>query len=151
MNKIQLKILNKKMGREIPLPHYATKGSAGLDLRACLAEPIILPSGKTTLIPTGFAIHIGEPGLAAMILPRSGLGHKHGIVLGNLVGLIDSDYQGEILISCWNRGEEPFTIQPGERIAQMVFVPIVQVGFELVSSFEETVRSTGGLGSSGYR
>ncbi|MEK6731029.1 MAG: dUTP diphosphatase [Pseudomonadota bacterium] len=151
MNKIQLKILNKKMGREIPLPHYATKGSAGLDLRACLDEPIILPSGKTTLIPTGFAIHIGEPGLAAMILPRSGLGHKHGIVLGNLVGLIDSDYQGEILISCWNRGEEPFTIQPGERIAQMVFVPIVQVGFELVSSFEETVRSTGGFGSSGYR
>ena len=151
MNKIQLKILNKKMGREIPLPHYATKGSAGLDLRACLDEPIILPSGKTTLIPTGFAIHIGEPGLAAMILPRSGLGHKHGIVLGNLVGLIDSDYHGEILISCWNRGEEPFTIQPGERIAQMVFVPIVQVGFELVSSFEETVRSTGGFGSSVYR
>jgi dUTP pyrophosphatase len=151
MNKIQLKILNKKMDREIPLPHYATKGSAGLDLRACLDEPIILRPGETTLIPTGFAIHIGEPGLAAMILPRSGLGHKHGIVLGNLVGLIDSDYQGEILISCWNRGEEPFTIQPGERIAQMVFVPIVQVGFELVSSFEETVRSTGGFGSSGYR
>ena len=151
MNKIQLKILNKKMGREIPLPHYATKGSAGLDLRACLDEPIILQPGETTLIPTGFAIHIGEPGWAAMILPRSGLGHKHGIVLGNLVGLIDSDYQGEILISCWNRGEEPFTIQPGERIAQMVFVPIVQVGFELVSSFEETVRSTGGFGSSGYK
>ena len=113
MKNIQLKILNKKMGREISLPHYATKGSAGLDLRACLDEPIILQPGETTLIPTGFAIHIGESGLAATILPRSGLGHKHGIVLGNLVGLIDSDYQGEILISCWNRGKEPFTMQHG--------------------------------------
>ncbi len=149
MKNIQLKILNKKIGREIPLPHYATKGSAGLDLRACLDEPVILQPGDTYLIPTGFAIHIGEPGLAATLLPRSGLGHKHGIVLGNLIGLIDSDYQGEILISCWNRGKEPFIIQPGERVAQMVFVPVFQVDFELVTAFEETARSDGGFGSSG--
>lgn len=147
--KIQLKILNSKLGKEIPLPHYATDGSAGLDLRACLNEPLQLMPGATQLIPTGIAIYIADPNLAAMILPRSGLGHKQGIVLGNLVGLIDSDYQGELLISCWNRGVDHFTIQPGERIAQLIIVPVVQAQFEMVSEFVATQRGVGGFGHSG--
>lgn len=147
---VQLKILNAKLGKEIPLPEYATHGSAGLDLRACLDEPLsILPDAKPALIPTGLAIHIGNPALAAIILPRSGLGHKHGIVLGNLVGLIDSDYQGELMISCWNRGREPYTIQPGERIAQLMIVPVVQAQFEVVSSFQASLRAEGGFGHTG--
>jgi dUTP pyrophosphatase len=150
MQKIQLKILNKKVGRDFPLPQYATQGSAGLDLRACVDEPIILNPLDTTLIPTGIAIHLKDPTLAATILPRSGLGHKHGIVLGNLVGLIDSDYQGEILISCWNRGKNTFTIQPGDRIAQLIIVPIIQVSFDIVSEFEDSDRGTGGFGHSGH-
>ncbi|MFN3236154.1 MAG: dUTP diphosphatase [Pseudomonadales bacterium] len=149
MTSIQLKVLNEKIGTEFPLPTYATEGSAGLDLRACLAEAIQLEPGDTTLIPTGLAIFIENPQLAAMILPRSGLGHKHGIVLGNLVGLIDSDYQGELMISCWNRGTSSFEIQPGERIAQLVLVPVVQAEFEVVTEFAATNRGTGGFGSSG--
>lgn len=147
--KIQLKILNARLGKEIPLPHYATEGSAGLDLRACLDEPLQLMPGDTQLIPTGIAVYIADPDLAAIILPRSGLGHKHGIVLGNLVGLIDSDYQGELLISCWNRGNDQFTIQPGERVAQLVIVPVVQAQFELVNEFAATERGEGGFGHSG--
>ncbi|MGB1702755.1 MAG: dUTP diphosphatase, partial [Cycloclasticus sp.] len=127
MKKIQLKLLDKRLGRSIPLPEYATSGSAGLDLRACLEEPLLLNPGETKLIPTGMAIHIGDENLAAVILPRSGLGHKHGIVLGNLVGLIDSDYQGQLFVSCWNRGETSFTIEVGDRIAQLIFVPVEQV------------------------
>ena len=146
---IELKILNERIGRDIPLPEYATPGSAGLDLRACLDEPVTLDVGDCQLIPTGLAIHIGDPGIAAAILPRSGLGHKHGIVLGNLVGLIDSDYQGELLISCWNRGKEPFTIKVGERIAQLVFVPIVKVDFQVVDEFYRSHRGEGGFGHSG--
>ena len=146
---IELKILNKRIGRDIPLPEYATCGSAGLDLRACLDEPLKLDVGDCQLIPTGIAIHIGDPGIAATILPRSGLGHKHGIVLGNLVGLIDSDYQGELMISCWNRGVEPFTIKVGERIAQLVFVPITKVDFQLVDEFCRSHRGEGGFGHSG--
>lgn len=146
---IQLKILDPRIGKEFPLPHYATPGSAGLDLRACLTEAKQMAPGETCFIPTGIAIHIADPTLAAVILPRSGLGHKHGIVLGNLVGLIDSDYQGEILISCWNRGQDSFTINPGERIAQMVFLPVAQVGFEQVEEFNSSERGTGGFGSSG--
>lgn len=149
MKKISLKILNEKMGKDFPLPAYATEGSAGLDLRACLDEALILEPGHTALIPTGIAIHINTPDLAAMILPRSGLGHKHGIVLGNLVGLIDSDYQGELLISTWNRGKDIFTIQPSERIAQLIFVPVVQAEFEVVKEFVSTQRGAGGFGSSG--
>lgn len=149
MQTIQLKILDPRVGSEYPLPAYATDGSAGLDLRAMLDEPLELAPGQTHLIPTGFAIHIADPSLAAVLLPRSGLGHKHGIVLGNLVGLIDSDYQGQVYVSCWNRGQEAFTIQPGERIAQMVFVPVVQAAFELVQQFEQTDRGAGGFGSSG--
>jgi dUTP pyrophosphatase len=149
MQKVQLKILDKRIGNEIGLPHYATSGSAGLDLRACMDEDITLKPGETTLIPTGIAIHIDDPSLAAMILPRSGLGHKHGIVLGNLVGLIDSDYQGQLFVSCWNRGSESFVITVGERIAQMVIVPIVQVGFEEVDEFSVTDRGTGGFGHTG--
>lgn len=149
MQPIQVKILNPKIGGEFPLPAYATDGSAGLDLRACIDAPVALTPGQTVLLPTGIAIHIGDPGLAAMILPRSGLGHKHGIVLGNLVGLIDSDYQGELMVSCWNRGQETFTVQPGERIAQMVLVPVVQARFELVETFEESRRGSGGFGHSG--
>lgn len=149
MQKVQLKILDKRIGNEIGLPHYATSGSAGLDLRACMDEDITLKPGETTLIPTGIAIHIDDPSLAAMILPRSGLGHKHGIVLGNLVGLIDSDYQGQLFVSCWNRGSESFVISVGERIAQMVIVPIVQVGFEEVDEFSVTDRGTGGFGHTG--
>ena len=149
MKKIQLKILDERLGRDIPLPHYATEGSAGVDLRACLHEPLVLEPGQTELIPTGLAIHMEDPSLAAVILPRSGLGHKHGIVLGNLVGLIDSDYQGQVFISCWNRGQQPFTIEVAERIAQMVFVPVIQAGFEIVDEFDQSERGSGGFGHSG--
>jgi dUTP pyrophosphatase len=144
---IELKILDERIRPH--LPAYATPGSAGMDLRACIDAPVMLPPGRTELIPTGVAIHIGDPALAAVILPRSGLGHKHGIVLGNLVGLIDSDYQGQVMVSCWNRGQAAFTIEPGERIAQLVVVPVVQVAFEVVESFEESARGAGGFGSSG--
>lgn len=147
--KIQLKILDDRLGREIPLPHYATVGAAGLDLRACLEQPLILPPGAAQLIPTGIAVHIEDPHLAALLLPRSGLGHKHGIVLGNLVGLIDSDYQGQVFVSCWNRGQETFTIEVGERIAQMVFVPVVQVELERVDDFTVSLRGEGGFGHTG--
>ncbi|MEI6708665.1 MAG: dUTP diphosphatase [Methylococcales bacterium] len=149
MKKIQLKILDTRLGKEIPLPEYATTGAAGLDLRACVNEATTLNSGESLLIPTGLAIHIDDPSLAAILLPRSGLGHKHGIVLGNLVGLIDSDYQGEILVSCWNRGTTAFTINVGERIAQMVFVPIVQVAFEQIEVFTQSSRGLGGFGHTG--
>lgn len=149
MHKIQLKILDLRLGDTIPLPEYATTGSAGLDLRACLDEAITLQPSETILIPTGLAIHIDDNSLAAVLLPRSGLGHKHGIVLGNLVGLIDSDYQGQVFVSCWNRGTEPFTINIGERIAQMVFVPVVQVAFEQVSDFDQSHRGEGGFGHTG--
>lgn len=149
MKKIQLKILDKRLGNEIPLPEYATSGSAGLDLRACLTEPLRLEPGETALIPSGLAIHINDPGLAAVLLPRSGLGHKHGIVLGNLVGLIDSDYQGQLFISCWNRGETAFTIHVGERLAQMVLVPVVRAEFERVEDFDESPRGDGGFGHTG--
>ncbi|WP_191602015.1 dUTP diphosphatase [Marinomonas algicola] len=148
---IQLKILNEKIGDSIPLPSYATEGSAGLDLRACLDESITLEPGQTQLIPTGLAIYIEDQNLAATILPRSGLGHKHGIVLGNLVGLIDSDYQGELMVSCWNRGQDAFTIEAGERIAQLVLVPVVQADFTLVDSFEATERGEGGFGHTGKK
>ncbi|MGH8646957.1 MAG: dUTP diphosphatase [Gammaproteobacteria bacterium] len=150
MKRIQLKVLDPRLGREFPLPEYATQGSAGVDLRACIVEPLMLQPGGTELIPTGLALHIDDQALAAMVLPRSGLGHKHGIVLGNLVGLIDSDYQGEIFISCWNRGRNPFRIHPGERLAQLVFVPIVRAQFELVQAFEESERGAGGFGHTGY-
>ncbi|HEX5047105.1 MAG TPA: dUTP diphosphatase [Gammaproteobacteria bacterium] len=149
MVKVDLKILNPRIGRDFPLPKRATAGSAGLDLRACLDQPLDLAPGATALIPTGLAIHIADPKLAALIIPRSGLGHKHGIVLGNLVGLIDSDYQGELMISCWNRGAQPFRIEPGERVAQLVVVPVVQVDFEVVESFEESARGSGGFGHTG--
>ncbi len=149
MQKIQLKILDSRLGNEFPLPHYATDGAAGMDMRACVDAPLVIAPGETRLIPTGLAIHIQEPGLAAMLLPRSGLGHKHGIVLGNLVGLIDSDYQGQVFVSCWNRGGETFTIQPGERIAQMVIVPVVHADFELVEEFAASARGSGGFGHTG--
>ena len=149
MQKIQLKILDKRIGSEFPLPQYATEGSAGIDLRACLEAPLVIKPGETHLIPTGMAIHIADTSLAAVLLPRSGLGHKHGIVLGNLVGLIDSDYQGQLLVSCWNRGQEPFTIAVGERIAQMIIVPVVRADFEVVEEFDETQRGAGGFGHSG--
>lgn len=148
---LQVRILDPRVGREIPLPHYATAGSAGLDLRACLDAPLTLAPGQTELIPTGLAIHLDDPGLAAVLLPRSGLGHRHGIVLGNLTGLIDSDYQGELLISCWNRSAQPFVISPGERIAQLVIVPVVQTQWELVSEFPPTARSEGGFGHTGQQ
>ncbi len=147
--KIQLKILDSRLGKDIPLPEYATSGSAGLDLRACLDEPVELKPGETLLIPTGLAIYINDHQLAAVLLPRSGLGHKHGIVLGNLVGLIDSDYQGQVFVSCWNRGNTAFTINIGERIAQMVFVPVVQVEFEQVAEFDQSLRGSGGFGHTG--
>ncbi|MES0874759.1 dUTP diphosphatase [Sinimarinibacterium thermocellulolyticum] len=146
---VQLKILDPRIGRDLPLPAYATDGAAGLDLRAVLDAPLTLAPGASALIKTGLAIHIGDPNLAAMILPRSGLGHKHGIVLGNLVGLIDSDYQGELMISCWNRGQAAFTIEPGERIAQLVLVPVVQAAFEIVQTFDASARGAGGFGSTG--
>ena len=149
MTPIELKIIDPRVGTDFPLPAYATPGSAGLDLRACLDAPLILEPGATQLLPTGMAIHIKDPGLCATILPRSGLGHKHGIVLGNLVGLIDSDYQGQLFVSCWNRSSEPFTIEPGERIAQLVILPVVQAEFTLVSEFDQSERGAGGFGSSG--
>lgn len=149
MQKIQLKVLDARLGDTIELPDYATSGSAGLDLRACLDEDLILEPGATILIPTGLAIHIDDSSLAAVLLPRSGLGHKHGIVLGNLVGLIDSDYQGQLFVSCWNRSQIAFTIAVGERIAQMVFVPVVQVAFEQVEEFTSSERGTGGFGHTG--
>ncbi len=149
MRSIELKVLDPRVGDSIPLPHYATDGSAGLDMRACIDEPLTVKSGDTVLVPTGLAIHVADPGLAAVLLPRSGLGHKHGLVLGNLTGLIDSDYQGQVFVSCWNRGADAFTIEPGERIAQMVFVPVVRAHFEVVDSFPETVRGGGGFGHTG--
>jgi deoxyuridine 5'-triphosphate nucleotidohydrolase len=146
---LQVRILDARMGREFPLPAYATDGSAGLDLRACIAAPLVLGGGKAQLIPTGLAFHVADPGLAAVILPRSGLGHKNGIVLGNLVGLIDSDYQGQLMVSCWNRGTQDFTISPGERIAQLVVVPVVQVELAIVEEFTASERGSGGFGHSG--
>lgn len=151
MHAIQARILDPRLGSEYPLPDYATPGSAGLDLRAMLQQATTLQPGETLLIPTGLSIYIQDPGLAAVILPRSGLGHKHGIVLGNLVGLIDSDYQGELMVSCWNRGTDSFTIEPGERIAQLVLVPVVQAKLELVNEFATSQRGSGGFGHSGTR
>jgi dUTP pyrophosphatase len=148
---LQVRILDERVGRQCALPAYATAGSAGLDLRACLDAPLTLPPGRAELIPTGLAIHLADPGLAAVVLPRSGLGHKHGVVLGNLVGLIDSDYQGQLMVSTWNRGAAPYTIQPFERIAQLVIVPIVQVRLEVVAEFGASGRGSGGFGSSGQR
>ena len=147
MTTIAVKVLDPRMAEH--LPQYATPGSAGLDLRACLDQPLLLEPGQAALIPTGLSVHIADPGLAAMLLPRSGLGHKHGIVLGNLVGLIDSDYQGPLMVSCWNRGKDPYIVQPLERIAQMVIVPVVQARFERVESFEDSARGSGGFGSTG--
>jgi dUTP pyrophosphatase len=149
LNKIQLKILDPRIGQQLPLPAYATPGSAGLDLRAVLDAPLILAPGETQLLHTGLSLHIADPEIAAVILPRSGLGHKHGIVLGNLVGLIDSDYQGELMVSCWNRGARPFTVEPGERIAQLVFVPVVRAAFEVVTEFAGSDRGSGGFGHTG--
>ena len=149
MQKLQLKVLDPRIGNEFPLPAYATDGSAGMDLRAMLDAPLDLAPGKTELIPTGIAIHIGDPDLAAVSLPRSGLGHKHGIVLGNLVGLIDSDYQGQLFVSCWNRGQETFRVEVGERIAQLMLMPVVRAEFEVVGSFDESERGAGGFGHSG--
>ena len=149
VGRIQLKILDERLGKKIPLPERGTDGSAGVDLRACIANSLELKPGACELIPSGLAIYLGDPKLAAMILPRSGLGHKHGIVLGNLVGLIDSDYQGELLISCWNRGSKTFSIQPGERIAQLVVVPVIQAEFEMVEEFTESARGKQGFGHTG--
>ncbi|MNF58419.1 dUTP pyrophosphatase [Pseudomonas linyingensis] len=149
MHTLQARILDPRLGRDFPLPDYATPGSAGLDLRAMLQEELVLEPGQTVLIPTGLAIHVADPGLAALILPRSGLGHKHGIVLGNLVGLIDSDYQGELMVSCWNRGQNAFTLAVGERLAQLVLVPVVQARFELVEQFDDSQRGAGGFGHTG--
>ena len=149
MHRLQLKILDSRLGNEFPLPDYATDGSAGMDLRAMLEAPLELQAGRTELIPTGIAIHIADPALAAVILPRSGLGHKHGIVLGNLVGLIDSDYQGQLFVSCWNRGSSTFRIEIGERIAQLVLIPVVRAVFEQVDEFDESDRGAGGFGHSG--
>jgi dUTP pyrophosphatase len=149
MRRIAVKRLDPRLGESIPMPERATEGSAGMDLRACLDDDLTLAPGQTELIPTGLAIHLGDPELAAMILPRSGLGHKHGIVLGNLVGLIDSDYQGELMVSCWNRGETPFTIEVGERIAQLIFVPVVAAELEPVEDFEASQRAEGGFGHTG--
>ena len=146
---VQVKILDKRIEGEFGLPHYATEGSAGLDLRACIDAPLLLEAGETQLIPSGIAIYINDASLAAVLLPRSGMGHKHGIVLGNLVGLIDSDYQGQVFISCWNRGQSSFTIEPGDRIAQMVFVPVVQAKFNVVEEFLESDRGAGGFGHTG--
>jgi len=149
MKKIDVKILDPRVGKEFLLPTYATSGSAGLDLRACIDDVLDIAPGTTTLVPTGLAIHIADPDLAAVILPRSGLGHKHGIVLGNLVGLIDSDYQGQLMVSVWNRGQESFSLQPGDRMAQLVFVPVVQAEFNLVEDFDASLRGEGGFGHSG--
>ena len=149
MRSIELKILDSRIGDSIPLPHYATNGSAGLDMRACIDAALTVEPGETTLVPTGLAIHIGDADLAAVLLPRSGLGHKHGLVLGNLTGLIDSDYQGQVYISCWNRSDKAYEVQPGERVAQMVFVPVEQVQFEVVEEFDDSSRGEGGFGHSG--
>ena len=149
MTALQVKILNPLVGKEIPLPAYSTPGSAGMDLRACIDAPVTLQPGDSVLVPTGLAIYIQDPGLMAMILPRSGLGHKHGLVLGNLVGLIDSDYQGELMISCWNRGNSEFTITRGDRIAQLVVMPVLQASFDVVEEFVSSERGSGGFGSSG--
>jgi len=146
---LQVRILDARLGSEYPLPAYATGGSAGLDLRALIDSALLLEPGRAELIPTGMAIHLADPGLAAMILPRSGLGHKHGLVLGNLVGLIDSDYQGPLMVSCWNRGSQAYTVQPGERIAQLVVVPVVQVQLEVVAAFDGSERGAGGFGHTG--
>ena len=151
MKAIELKILDSRLGDSIPLPHYATDGSAGLDMRACIDKPLTVNPGETHLVPTGLAIHIADPALAAVLLPRSGLGHKHGLVLGNLTGLIDSDYQGQVFISCWNRGATAYEIDPGERIAQMVFVPVEQVKFQVVTEFGDSERGDGGFGHTGTR
>ncbi|MGI2128532.1 dUTP diphosphatase [Shewanella oncorhynchi] len=148
---IELKILDSRIGSEFPLPAYATAGSAGMDLRAMIDTALTIAPGETVLIPTGIAIHVADPGLAAVILPRSGLGHKHGIVLGNLVGLIDSDYQGPLMVSCWNRGNSPFTLEMGDRLAQLVFVPVVQAQFKLVDEFDNSDRGEGGFGHSGTK
>lgn len=149
MRSIELKILDSRVGETFPLPHYATDGSAGLDMRACIDDALTVEPGSTVLVPSGIAIHIGDPGLAAVLLPRSGLGHKHGLVLGNLTGLIDSDYQGQVFVSIWNRGSKSYEIQPGERIAQMVFVPVEQVEFKVVDEFDDSSRGAGGFGHSG--
>ncbi len=150
MKPVQIKILDPRLGTEFPLPDYATAGSAGMDLRACLEETLTVSPGETHLIPTGFAMHMGDTGMAAVILPRSGLGHKHGIVLGNLVGLIDSDYQGQVFVSCWNRSTSPFTVEPGARIAQLVFVPVVLADWEIVTEFDASDRGGGGFGHTGH-
>ncbi|MFO1375647.1 MAG: dUTP diphosphatase [Steroidobacteraceae bacterium] len=149
MRSLKVRVLDPRLGSDWPLPAYATQGSAGLDLRACIDAPLVLEPGRSELVPTGLAIHLDDPGLAAVLLPRSGLGHKHGVVLGNLVGLIDSDYQGPVMVSLWNRGAAAFTVAPGERIAQLVVVPVVQVSLEVVESFEASARGAGGFGSSG--
>jgi dUTP pyrophosphatase len=149
LRSIELKILDPRVGDSIPLPHYATDGSAGLDMRACIDEALTVSPGETVLVPTGLAIHVADPALAAVLLPRSGLGHKHGLVLGNLTGLIDSDYQGQVFISCWNRGSNAYDVQPGERIAQMVFVPVEQIEFKVVEEFDTSDRGAGGFGHSG--
>lgn len=149
MRSIQLKILDPRVGDDFPLPHYATDGSAGLDMRACIDQMLTVEPGDTVLVPSGLAMHIGDSGLAAVLLPRSGLGHKHGLVLGNLTGLIDSDYQGQVFVSIWNRGSKTYEIQPGERIAQMVFVPVEQVTFDVVDEFGDSERGEGGFGHSG--
>ena len=148
-SEVQVKILDPRIGQTFPLPRYETADAAGLDLRACLDQPLTIEPGQTHLIPTGISIYIGNPHIAAVILPRSGLGHKHGLVLGNLVGLIDADYQGPLMVSCWNRGQAAYTITPGDRIAQLVFLPIVRAQFEMVDEFESTERGTGGFGHSG--
>lgn len=149
--RIKLRILDPRVGKEFPLPQHSTPGSAGMDLRACIDAPLVLSPGAAEMIPTGISIYVEDPGFAAMLLPRSGLGHKNGIVLGNLVGLIDSDYQGPLMVSTWNRSSAPFTIQPGDRIAQMVIVPVVQASFDVVEEFSTTQRGSGGFGSSGHR
>lgn len=149
LQSIQLKVMDPRLGNEIPLPEHATDGSAGMDLRACVDEALVIQPGETVLIPTGFAMHIKSADLAAVILPRSGLGHKHGLVLGNLVGLIDSDYQGQVFVSCWNRSDTPFEVEVGMRIAQLVFVPVVMAQFEIVDSFENSERGAGGFGHTG--
>src|SRR5690349_9832250 len=149
MQIVKVKLLDPRIGKEFPLPSHATAGSAGMDLRACLKEPLVLKPGDTALIPSGIAIHVDDPGYAAVLLPRSGLGHKHGVVLGNLVGLIDSDYQGQVMVSCWNRSSTPYRLMPGERLAQMVVVPVVQVELDVVEGFTATQRGAGGFGSSG--
>ena len=149
MRSIELKILDPRIGDSIPLPHYATDGSAGMDMRACIDDALTVAPGETVLVPTGLAIHVADPGLAAVLLPRSGLGHKHGLVLGNLTGLIDSDYQGQVFISCWNRASKSYEVQPGERIAQMVFVPVLQVELKVVEEFDSSERGAGGFGHSG--